>query len=73
MVDELAIEPTEVDAGALMAGKYLSPKVYMSYSYGLFNRLGGFLLRYQFNDRLSLETRSGNDKSMDLLYSIEKD
>jgi hypothetical protein len=44
----------------------------MSYSYGLFNRLGGFLLRYQFNDRLSLETRSGDEKSMDLLYSIEK-
>jgi translocation and assembly module TamB len=71
-LDELSIEPTEVDAGALMAGKHLSPKVYMSYSYGLFNRLGGFLLRYQFNDRLSLETRSGDEKSMDLLYSIEK-
>ena len=56
-----------------MAGKYLSPKVYMSYSYGLFNRLGGFLLRYQINDRFSLETRSGSEKSMDLLYSIEKD
>ena len=72
-LDELSIEPTEVDAGSLMAGKYLSPKVYMSYSYGLFNRLGGFLLRYQINERFSLETRSGNEKSMDLLYSIEKD
>ena len=72
-LDELSIEPTEVDAGALMAGKYLSPRVYMSYTYGLFNRLGGFLLRYDINDRLSLETRSGSEKSMDLLYSIEKD
>ncbi len=56
-----------------MAGKYLSPKVYMSYTYGLFNRLGGFLLRYDINDRFSLETRSGNEKSMDFLYSTEKD
>lgn len=72
-LDELSIETTDLDAGALMAGKYLSPKVYMSYSYGLFNRLGGFLLRYQINDHLSLETRSGNEKSMDLLYSVEKD
>jgi translocation and assembly module TamB len=72
-LDELSIETTDLDAGALMAGKYLSPKVYMSYSYGLFNRLGGFLLRYQINDRFSLETRSGSEKSMDLLYSIEKD
>ena len=72
-LDELSIEPTEVDAGSLMAGKYLSPKVYLSYTYGLFNRLGGFLLRYQINDRFSLETRSGNEKSMDFLYSVEKD
>jgi translocation and assembly module TamB len=72
-LDELTIATTDLDAGSLMAGKYLSPKVYMSYTYGLFNRLGGFLLRYQFNDRLSLETRSGDEKSMDLLYSVEKD
>lgn len=72
-LDELSIEPTELDAGALMAGKYLSPNVYMSYTYGLFNRIGGFLLRYDINDRFSLETRSGDEKSMDLLYSIEKD
>jgi translocation and assembly module TamB len=72
-LDELSIAASEVDASALMAGKYLSPKVYMSYTYGLFNRLGGFLLRYEINERFSLETRSGNEKSMDLLYSVEKD
>jgi translocation and assembly module TamB len=72
-LDELTIATTELDAGSLMAGKYLSPKVYMSYTYGLFNRLGGFLLRYDINDRFSLETRSGDEKSMDFLYSTEKD
>lgn len=72
-LDELTIATTDLDAGSLMAGKYLSPKVYMSYTYGLFNRLGGFLLRYDINDRFSLETRSGDEQSMDLLYSTEKD
>lgn len=72
-LDELSIEMSEVDAGALMAGKYLSPRVYMSYTYGLFNRIGGFLLRYDINERFSIETRSGDEKSMDLLYSIEKE
>jgi translocation and assembly module TamB len=72
-LDELTIEATEIDAGSLMAGKYLSPRVYLSYTYGLFNRLGGFLLRYDINDRFSLETRSGDEKAMDLLYSVEKD
>jgi translocation and assembly module TamB len=72
-LDELAVQTTAADAGELMAGKYLSPRVYIRYSYGLFNRLGGLLLRFRVNERLSLETRSGDRKSMDLLYTVEKD
>ena len=71
-LDELSIQTTDIDAGALMAGKYLSPKVYVRYTYGLFNRIGGLLVRFRFNERLSLETRSGDEKSMDLLYTVEK-
>lgn len=72
-LDEFSIETTDVDAGALMAGKYLSPKLYVRYSYGLFNRVGGLLLRFRINDRFSLETRSGDQRSMDLLYTVEKE
>jgi translocation and assembly module TamB len=72
-LDELTVQSTTTDAGALMAGKYLSPKVYIRYSYGLFNRIGGLLLRFKVNERLSIETRSGDQKSMDLLYTVEKD
>ena len=72
-LDELTVQSTTTDAGALMAGKYLSPRVYIRYSYGLFNRIGGFLLRFKVNDRLSIETRSGEQESMDLFYTIEKD
>ena len=72
-LDELSVQTTATDTGALMAGKYLSPKLYIRYSYGLFNRIGGVLLRFKFNERLSIETRSGDQKSMDLLYTVEKD
>jgi translocation and assembly module TamB len=71
-LDELTVQSTETDAGALMAGKYLSPRVYIRYSYGLFNRIGGFLLRFKVNERLSIETRSGEQESMDLFYTVEK-
>ncbi|HLF13184.1 MAG TPA: translocation/assembly module TamB domain-containing protein, partial [Gammaproteobacteria bacterium] len=71
--DEFTVQTTETDIGALMAGKYLSPKLYIRYSYGLFNRIGGLLLRFRVNERLSIETRSGDQKSMDLLYTVEKD
>jgi translocation and assembly module TamB len=72
-LDELTVQSTASDAGAVMAGKYLSPRVYIRYSYGLFNRIGGLMLRFRVNERLSLETRSGDQKSMDLLYTVEKD
>jgi translocation and assembly module TamB len=72
-LDELAVRSTAADAGEVMAGKYLSPKVYIRYSYGLFNRIGGLLLRFEVNDRWSIETTSGEQESMDLLYTVEKD
>jgi len=72
-LDELTVRSTATDAGALMAGKYLSPRLYIRYSYGLFNRIGGLLVRFRVNERLSIETRSGDQKSMDLLYTVEKD
>jgi translocation and assembly module TamB len=56
-----------------MAGKRLSPRIYIRYTYGLFNRLGGLLMRFNLNDRYSLETRSGDNRSMDLIYTVEKD
>jgi len=72
-LDELSLQTTDTDPGALMAGKYLSPKVYIRYSYGLFNRIGGLLLRFKVSDRVSIETRSGDQESMDVIYNIEKD
>jgi translocation and assembly module TamB len=56
-----------------MAGKQLSPRMYMRYTYGLMNRVGGLLLRFQLSDRLSLETRTGEHKAMDLLYMVERE
>ncbi len=71
--DEFTVQTTDVDDGALMAGKYLSQNIYIRYTYGLFNGIGGLLLRFRINDRLSLETRSAEHKSMDLLYTVERD
>lgn len=72
-LDELGLRTTESGMGALMAGKYLSPRLYVRYSYGLFNRIGGLLLRYRINDKVSLETESGEQHSMHILYTVERD
>jgi translocation and assembly module TamB len=72
-LDEFTVQSTTQDAGELMAGKYVSPKVFIRYSYGLFNRIGGLLLRFEVNDRLSIETRSGEANAVDFLFTVEKE
>lgn len=71
-LDELGLDPDNVDTGSVMAGKQITPDLYVRYSYGLFNRLGAMLLRYRLNSRLSLEARSAQDQSMDLIYTRER-
>ena len=53
-LDELTLRSTAADAGELMAGKYLGPRLYVRYTYGLFNRIGGLLVQFRLTDRLSL-------------------
>jgi len=72
-LDEFSVQTTTADTGELMAGKRISPRVYIRYTYGLFNRIGGLLMRFNLNNRLSLETRSGDYRSMDLIYTVERD
>jgi translocation and assembly module TamB len=72
-LDELGIRTSEANTGELMAGKQISSRIYMRYTYGLINRVGGLLLRFRLTDNLSLETRTGDNKAMDLLYMIERE
>jgi translocation and assembly module TamB len=72
-LDELGIRTSEANTGELMAGKQISPRVYMRYTYGLINRIGGLLLRFKLTDQLRLETRTGEFKAMDLLFTVERE
>jgi len=71
--DEFSVQTTTADTGELMAGKRIGPRLYIRYSYGLFNRIGGLLMRFSLSERLSLETRSGDNRAMDLIYTVERE
>ncbi|HUF71421.1 MAG TPA: translocation/assembly module TamB domain-containing protein [Gammaproteobacteria bacterium] len=72
-LDELGVRTSEANTGELMAGKQVNSRMYVRYTYGLINRIGGLLLRFRLTDNLSLEARSGEYQAMDLLYTIERD
>lgn len=72
-LDEVAIDG---DAGAadaaLVVGKYLSPRLYLSYGVGLFDALNVVRMRYRLTDSWRIEAETGTQTGADLLYTIER-
>lgn len=58
---------------SLVLGKYLSPKLYVSYGIGLFDATNTFRVRYQLSSKWALEAVNGLESSADFLYTIETD
>ena len=60
------------DEASLVVGRYLSPKMYVSYGVGLVESLNSLTLRYQLADRWHVEAESGTVQGADLLFTIER-
>ena len=76
-IDEIGIETAHSSTGteqaALMLGKYLSPKLYVSYGLGLFEPISTFKLQYFINRKWKLVTESSGVRSGgDIFYTIER-
>ena len=56
---------------AMFLGKYLSPRLYISYGVGLYQPINTVRIRYQLSTKWILEAESGIASSADLIYSIE--
>lgn len=61
-----------LESTTLILGKYLSPKLYISYAYGLFSSVGTVGLDYQLTKKISVEAESGEAQAIDLIYTIER-
>lgn len=76
---ELGLDEVELDTeggldeSALTLGLYLSPRLLLRYSIGLFDNTSKVLLRYELTRNLSVETASGTtEQSVDLIYRFER-
>jgi translocation and assembly module TamB len=72
-LDELGLEGGDLDETQVVAGKQLNPDLYIRFAYGLFNRIGSVLARYRLGRGVSIEAASGEDQSLDLIWSAERD
>ncbi len=72
------MEDVEIEKGerpeqaTLFIGKYLSPRLYITYGIGLFEPVSTVRLRYNLTRRLQVQTEYGIESGGDLLYIIER-
>ena len=71
-LDEARIEGTSRETAELVAGKYLSPSVFVAYGRGLFEPTNTFRIKYLLSSSWALQAESGNATGGDVLYQIER-
>lgn len=60
-----------IEDASFLAGKYLSPRLYVAYGAGLFDPLRSFQIRYILSSKWTLVAETGDATSADILYQIE--
>lgn len=72
-LEEARIESDgSLDQASLVVGKYLSPRLYVTYGIGLFEPVNTFRIRYLIDDQWTLQAESGEGTSADILYVVER-
>jgi translocation and assembly module TamB len=75
-IEEVGVESTTNSAGeantALVLGKFLSPRLFVSYGISLTEAVNTLKLRYTISDKWVFKTESGENSSADLEYATER-
>ena len=71
-VDDVGIEQSLTNETSVVLGKYLSPRLYVSYGISLAESINTIKMRYTLGDRWTIKTEAGQNRSADLVYTIDK-
>jgi translocation and assembly module TamB len=75
-IEEVGVESTVNSAGeantALVLGKFLSPRLFVSYGISLTESINTLKLRYTISDKWVFKTEAGEEQSADLEYATER-
>ena len=72
-LDELRVDTGgALEEASVVAGTYLSPRLYVQYVNELATRETKLRLRYDLTKRLQIQTESGQSQGVDLFYTIER-
>ena len=71
-IDEVTVEQTGDDDTSVVLGKYLSPKLFVSYGISIAEAINTIKLRYTLSERWALKAEAGLNQSADVEYRIER-
>jgi len=72
-LDAMRVESSDTGKQAsLVVGRYLSPRLYVSYGVGLIEAFNTLTLRYKITDKWQIKAESGESQGADILYTIER-
>jgi translocation and assembly module TamB len=72
-LEEARVESTGgLKEASLVVGKYLSPRLYVTYGLGLFEPVSTFRIRYLLSRQWTIKAEQGEETSADFLYTVEK-
>jgi len=71
-IEDVSLESDLTNATSLVLGRYLSPRLYVSYGIALTEQLNVLKLRYSLGDRWTIRTEVGTARGADLVYTIQK-
>jgi translocation and assembly module TamB len=71
-IEDVGIEQNLANETSLVLGKYLSPRLYVSYGISFAEAINTLKMRYTINDRWTLRTEAGKEQSAEIVYTIER-
>jgi translocation and assembly module TamB len=71
-IQDVSLESDLTNETSLVLGRYLSPRLYVSYGIALTEQLNVLKLRYSLGDRWTIKTEVGQARGADLVYTIHR-
>jgi translocation and assembly module TamB len=71
-IEDVGLETDLTNDTSLVLGRYLSPRVYVSYGISLAEAINTLKMRFTISDRWTIKTEAGKARSADIVYTIQK-
>lgn len=71
-IEDASVESDVSNETSLVLGRYLNPRLYVSYGISLTEQLNTFKLRYTLGDHWTLKAELGQAQGADIVYTIDK-